>query len=95
MATDTASYVACRTLGHAWDWIAVPGSTPPPGGGNVWLWLRCTRCTTERHDQVGQNTGAVDRRQYVYPDGYSHAGEPAIPRDTWRREYLSLIQPRR
>ena len=88
-------YVACRTLGHAWDSIPVPRSEAvalPPG--SIWLWLRCTRCSTERKDAVSAMTGYVDRRRYEYPDGYSRAGEDPIARDDWRKQYLALIGSR-
>lgn len=92
MTSETSSsYVACRTLGHAWDSIPVPRSEAPSGGGLVGLWLRCTRCTTERHDVVQLLSGLVDGRRYVYPDGYQRSREDSLARDDWRKQYLRLI----
>jgi len=61
-----AASLRCRTYGHAWDeWS--PGEQPPTAGWR--LNLRCTRCTTERHDVIDA-LGALMERRYVYPDGY-------------------------
>lgn len=64
----TADFLACRTLGHAWDQIAAEHA--PAHGGDPW-WLRCVRCGTERHDAVSWMTGELVGRSYVYPDGYA------------------------
>ena len=87
---DRAEFTTCRTLGHAWDQVPVPTSERAPGGGAVWLWLRCTRCTTMRQDAVSPFSGSVEGRKYSYPDGYHRSRDEFLPRDDWRRAYLML-----
>lgn len=91
-AGEPASYVACRTLGHAWDDdpLPVPVGTPRPGG-TVPLWLRCHRCATERHDLCSPYSGDVEARRYVYPPGYNVRRPEVIERATWRATYLRLV----
>lgn len=60
-------YAECKTLGHAWDEY-----NPRDGGGGATRWrltLRCSRCSTTRHDDLDAR-GEVVSRQYAYPDGY-------------------------
>lgn len=63
---NRAPFPHCRVLGHAWDEY-----NPRDGGsrGVQRLTLRCTRCTTTRHDELDRY-GNVERRHYAYPDGY-------------------------
>lgn len=72
-AGGAADFLTCRTLGHAWDPIPTDSTVQ---GADQW-WLRCARCTTERHDFVNWMTGELAGRRYVYPDGY------AVDRDDW------------
>lgn len=55
------------------------------------IWLRCTRCTTERHDLVNPFSGAVDGRAYHYATGYEHTRDESLDRATWRATYLVLV----
>lgn len=71
---DPSDFLTCRTLGHAWD--PIPADAPSKRGGDPW-WLRCVRCSTERHDDLNWMTGELVGRSYVYPDGY------AIDQDEW------------
>jgi hypothetical protein len=41
------------------------------------LSLRCTRCTTERHDNYDFK-GKLMGRRYIYPDGYQQKGVPKV-----------------
>lgn len=86
-----ASYLMCRTLGHAWGPIAA--DRVGRMGGDP-LWLRCERCDTERHDSISIVTGALVTRQYVYEDSYRHAfdndfADAAPTRSDFRRMLLS------
>lgn len=66
MATAT-DYYECRHLGHAWE--DIPVTRRPPFG--VYIWLRCVRCTTERHDILPSvREGKLLSRNYIYPEGY-------------------------
>lgn len=67
----TSDFIACRTLGHAWDPVPSDGSRTPHGGDP--FWLRCARCSAERHDEVTWGTGELLGRRYVYDDRYRHA----------------------
>ena len=60
-------YASCHLWGHAWEEVA--GDWTPAYGG-VPMTLRCMRCTMERRDTVGENTGEVVGRRYVEPEGY-------------------------
>ena len=91
MDNTPASYIACRTLGHAWDSIPVPlHESRAHGGGLVLMWLRCTRCTTERHDLVLPFNGHVEARSYVYPDAYHRTRDDVMSRDEWRLSFLRI-----
>jgi hypothetical protein len=58
----------CRTVGHAWDQFYPQGMLPPSFG---WRFsLRCTRCTSERHDLVSPTDGTLLSRAYYHADGY-------------------------
>ena len=89
-AEDTdREFVSCRTLGHAWDSIPVPAGERA-GGGMVLMWLRCTRCTTQRHDVVSPFTGSVYSRSYAYAEGYNRTRDDTLSRDEWRRSFLQI-----
>lgn len=91
MATHTDFY-ECRHLGHSWDDIPV---TRRPSFG-VYIWLRCTRCTTERHDIISSvSDGKLLARKYHYPEGYKTAkGErPSI--EELRIHQIKLRRKRR
>ena len=69
MATPT-DYEKCHRLGHAMD--DIPVTKPAPFG--VYLWVRCLRCGTERHDIIqGWGDGKLLSRRYYYPEGYRYA----------------------
>jgi hypothetical protein len=64
------SFIHCRTYGHSWDEF-----TPLTRPNRVFSWqthLRCTRCTTERHDSY-DTLGEVVQREYKYVEGYALA----------------------
>ena len=81
MAARWDHYSSCHLWGHAWE--EVPGDWTPTFGG-VPMTLRCMRCTMERRDTVGENTGEIVGRRYVEPDGYY-----------WQRETDEDIRPTR
>ena len=63
-------FVLCRTLGHSWDDnpnAEVNSDLYRASTGA--LFLRCTRCTTERFDYIGSDM-QVFQRYYRYPDHY-------------------------
>jgi hypothetical protein len=91
-APDEGAFVRCRTYGHAWEeWF--PADLGPPRYG--WrLSLRCTRCTTERHDEIGRN-GDVEGRRYIYVDGYRPpTGTEAISRPEYREQLFASLRKR-
>lgn len=86
-----ASYLLCRTLGHAWGPIAADHVSRL--GGDP-LWLRCERCGTERHDAISIVTGDLLTRQYLYADSYKHAfdndfADAAPTRQDFRRMLMT------
>lgn len=63
-------FVRCRTYGHSCDEYH-----PLKRVATVFSWqthLRCTRCTTTRHDSY-DSLGGVVQREYAYVEGYSLA----------------------
>jgi hypothetical protein len=71
IADEAQAYLRCRTYGHAWDEFAPIDLNPPAYGWR--LCLRCTRCMTERYDNVDFK-GRVMSRRYVYPERYAQKG---------------------
>jgi hypothetical protein len=53
--------------------------------------LRCTRCTTERHDVIARS-GHVNGRRYIYPDGYQYAKGERPSRDELRNDLYSRLR---
>jgi hypothetical protein len=82
------TYVRCRSYGHAWDEFAPIDLAPPLYGWR--LSLRCTRCGTERHDNVDFK-GQVMGRRYLYVDGYMQKG---IPKVIFRESLFSVLRGR-
>jgi len=80
-------FVRCRTFGHAWDEVPV---MEPDTYGRPQFWLRCTRCTAERHDVVNPSSGWLEGRTYLYPEEYSLAGEDVPTRDEFRLKLLTI-----
>lgn len=92
-----AAYLACRTIGHAWE--QVPAEAAGTHGGDP-MWLSCMRCTAQRHDSVSRATGDLMSRQYVYPEGYQHAfdtqfADAAPTRNDFRRMLLAEVLSKR
>lgn len=81
-------YVACRTLGHAWDPSdrvvgAVPVSLSVLG-------CLCLRCTSMRLDGIDAR-GKVAYRRYQYADGYLRKkGQQKLTRIDYRLQMLSI-----
>ena len=91
MATPT-DYYECRHLGHSWD--DIPVTRRPPFG--VYIWLRCDRCTTERHDILPSvRDGKLLSRKYYYPDGYKMARDERPSIEELRVHQLKLSRKRR
>lgn len=90
MATPT-DYYECRHLGHAWD--DIPVTRRPPFG--VYIWLRCTRCTTERHDILpSTREGKLLSRKYYYPEGYKLSRDERPSIEELRVHQLKLSRKR-
>jgi hypothetical protein len=71
-------YLVCRSIGHAWDDnpTAVVNSDLFRAS-LACLALRCSRCTTERFDYIG-NDMKVFQRYYRYPVDYTTViGDPS------------------
>lgn len=67
------SYALCRGLGHWWpDPQALPDDVTAEDYGAYfeWRYYRCERCGTTRLDLMHTISGDIERRRYVYPDGY-------------------------
>lgn len=90
MARST-DYYECRHLGHSWD--DIPVTQRPPWG--VYLWLRCERCTTERHDIINQFSGELMSRKYHYPEGYKLSRDEKPSIEELRQYQLKLSRKRR
>jgi hypothetical protein len=85
--SSDSDFMMCRTLGHAWD--PIPADRMPPLGDA--FWLRCVRCSTERHDAVWWGTGELIGRRYVYPDGYRNAFDEMFDVAPTRQDYRRLL----
>jgi hypothetical protein len=83
-----AEYQRCRTWGHAWEEF-IPRNTRPRWG--ELFTLRCTRCTTERHDTINA-LGQLGGRRYVYPDDYRLAADETPTRDELRVALAQTLQ---
>jgi hypothetical protein len=66
----------------------MPVTSKAPYG--VPMWMRCTRCGTERRDYLDASSGSVRGRRYLYPEHYLYEGTrgEAPTRSEWRRELL-------
>lgn len=62
-------FLWCREMGHNWR----PFSASRYRDGGFLRILRCSRCKTERHQEIS-NRGAVTASKYVHPAGYLHKG---------------------
>ena len=58
-------YEECRLYGHAWNTESVGFSSKSIEEGLV-----CTRCSTERINQLQRRTGIITNSRYKYPKGY-------------------------
>ena len=64
------NFLLCRDLGHNWrPW----GAQWVPEDNLYNRTLRCTRCKTQRHQELSVR-GEVVRSWYDYADGYQHKG---------------------
>ena len=86
---------ACRLFRHQWD--LVPTDWTPMAGHPVTL--RCQRCTTERRETYGTNTGDLITRRYIYPPEYRYSADEVPTADQLRlmfvNEQLSNLRRRR
>lgn len=90
--TNAIDFWECRHLGHSWD--DIPVTKKPPFG--VYLWFRCVRCTTERHDIIqGHSNGDLLSRKYHYPDGYKVQRDERPSIEELRVHQLKLGKRRR
>jgi hypothetical protein len=55
------------------------------------MWLRCERCATERHDDIGRGSGELHARSYVYADGYRHAFDEQFDVTPHRSDFRMLL----
>lgn len=87
--SNEIQFVTCRTFRHAWD------DAPPttPSKVKFGFVLRCTRCATERHDEIDRRTGELVHRYYVYPTDYKYAGDGDSP--TMDELRLTLLKMRK
>ena len=84
-ASDSLSYLRCRTLGHAWD--AIPVTHPPSYG--LAIDLRCIHCYTVRRDIISRTTAALLSRRYSYPDHYKD--DEHHTRQDWRGMWVTTL----
>lgn len=77
LAELRAEYVQCRSLGHSWDDIPVTS----PSSFGVYMWFRCTRCTSERRDIISPFSGDLLSRKYIYAEGYLQNWERPAAQD--------------
>lgn len=88
---ESDDYVRCRIYSHAWDEFFPDDMEVPSFGWR--LSLRCTRCTTERHDVIDRK-GAVAMRRYIYPEGYSYATGERPDRSYFRDALFDRLRVR-
>ena len=81
--------IRCRTYGHAWDEFYPDDLGPPEFGWR--LSLRCTRCTSQRHDTI-DHIGQVGQRRYIYPDGYQLSREDTPTRTEFRQSLYKSVR---
>jgi hypothetical protein len=81
------SNLLCRTLGHAWFTIAAEKASKH---GDA-MWLRCERCATERHDDVGRGNGELYGRSYHYADGYQRAWDDMFVETPTRSDFRRML----
>jgi hypothetical protein len=82
----------CRIYGHAWEEFYPDNLGTPLYGWR--LSLRCTRCTTERHDTI-DHIGQISQRRYIYADGYqTEPGEEKPSREEMRLTMFNRIRSR-
>ena len=79
----------CRVYMHAWDEFYPDDLGTPIIGWR--LSLRCTRCSTERHDLIGR-TGALEGRRYIYPDDYKLARGETPTREQLRQTLFMNVR---
>lgn len=85
------SMLRCRVYGHSWDEF-YPDDLETPAYG--WrLSLRCTRCTTERHDVI-DSIGQVSMRRYIYVEGYQVERDEKPTREELRLTMFNRIRAR-
>jgi hypothetical protein len=75
----------CRIYGHAWDEFYPDDLGVPLYGWR--LSLRCTRCTTERHDVI-DHIGQVGQRRYIYAPDYQMHRDELPTRDEMRQTMM-------
>jgi hypothetical protein len=82
--TRQIAYLDCRTFGHAWDEYNPTGEQFARRDGFYdRITVRCTRCTTTRHDYIDRE-GQVTFRQYKHPEGYRIAKDETPSRAVMR-----------
>lgn len=62
-------FLYCREMGHNWR----PQSAGRYKDGGFVRILRCTRCKTERHQEIS-SVGVITMNKYVHPEGYLAKG---------------------
>ena len=85
-------YVVCRTIGHAWDEHPSPEvDSDLFREARAGLFLRCTRCHTERFDYLAADM-SVGTRYYRYPEKYrgleKGTTRPLLRGEMFRRSLL-------
>jgi hypothetical protein len=91
-------YVTCRVRRHRFEDVPDKGGVGrrlfKDSGSIERLCARCERCGTIRYEAWSRVTGERLFSHYVYPKGYSTAGEGLKPID-FRVEYIRRQQKRR
>lgn len=85
------SMLRCRIYGHAWDEFYPDDLGTPLYGWR--LSLRCTRCTTERHDVI-DSIGQISMRRYIYVEGYRNESDEKPTREDLRLAMFERIKAR-